>query len=87
MTHVCFKTHAFPRAGEQCPLAQLCSKQSSDPERFGAGGGGEEWKEVFVRKESSSPVVWEGRGQGSGHTERARLGAKRLVADDLTHKK
>lgn len=54
---------------------------------LGRGGRGEEWKEVFVRKESSSPVVWEGRGQGSGHTERARLGAKRLVADDLTHKK
>lgn len=40
------------------------------------------WKEVFVREESSSQAVWEGGAQGSGHTERGRLGSKEAPPPD-----
>ena len=89
--YICFKAHTFPcpqnrRTYLTGPLAMLCAEYSAPNTEYFAGKRGVGKKSLWAKK-SSSQVVWEGRIQGSGHTERARLGAKRLPPNDLKNKK
>lgn len=89
--YICFKAHPFPRLRDRrtyftCPPARLCSKYLA-PIREHFRGSRAVGKQSLWEKESSSPLVWEGGIQGSGHTERARLVAKRLPPNDLKNKK
>lgn len=88
--YIYFKAHAVPctwgrRTCLTCPLARTQFKTLSP--KCGVWGEEGVGKKSFVRKESSSQIVWEYRIQGSGHTDRVRLGAKKLPPNDLKNKK